>query len=84
MGLSRPLGLLRLKTILVSSFGQSGRKTHAPAFRFNTYINYFGVNRQGHETQLNLVFVLEQKCLWCKLRRVLDHYFNVCLGVRGP
>ena len=26
---------------------------------------------------------LEQKCLWCELRRDLDHYFNVRFGVSG-
>ena len=33
--------------------------------------------------RLILFSSLERKCRRCELRRVLDHYFNVCLGVSG-
>ena len=35
------------------------------------------------EMELNRILFLcvEEKCRWCELRHVLDHYFNVRLGV---
>ena len=68
-GMSQPLCLMSL-------FVQSGGKRHAPAFRFNTYVMCFGLNRWRNKSQSNLVFVFRTEMPRVWLRRILDHYFN--------
>ena len=55
------------------------------AWRFVSILISSALAGTDSEMKLNRILFscLEQKCGQCELRRVSDHYFNVCLGISG-